>query len=105
MYFKTATVLTKGYNKTNVGETPLSLFQGDHAGHGGALHAFVDRCDINILQIIITKNKELVIDFRECRVEHKASRLHGAEVHTVLRYGFGGKVLDLNFSPGINKVK
>lgn len=40
------------------------------------------------------KNKDLVIDFRKCHVEHKASILHGAEVHTVQRWGFGGTLLD-----------
>ena len=72
----------------------LSLLQGAESNHGCALPDFVQWCDDNLLDLNVSKTKELVIDFRTKKPDPVASSIHGEDVQIVDTYKYLGTVFD-----------
>ena len=84
----------------------LSLLKGEESNHGYALPDFVQWCDDNLLDLNVSKTKELIIDFRAKKVDPVASSIHGEDVQIVDTYKYLGTVFDshLKFDKNIESL-
>lgn len=70
-------------------------FKGAESGHGGDLASFVKWCDDNILDLNVSKTKELVSDFRKNCGEPAPSTIHGEDVQIIDTNKYLGRCLRL----------
>lgn len=63
---------------------PSSLLHVDESDHGRAL--FVSCCDINFLDLIVTKTKKITFDFRKSAAKPKTSKTSQAWSSKTLIY-------------------
>ena len=82
----------------------LSLLQGAESDHGCALPAFVECCGKNLLDLNVSKTKELVTDFRKNKTSPTPSIIHGEDVEIVDSYKYLGTVFDSHLKFDVNKV-
>lgn len=72
----------------------LSLLHGTESDHGSALPDFVKWCDDSLLDLNVSKTKELIIDFRKKGTNTSVCRIHGEDVEIVNHYKYLGTVFD-----------
>lgn len=80
----------------------LSLLQGAESGHREALDDFVSWCNINYLDLNVSKTKELIIDFRRNKISATDSIIHGKAVERVPVYKYLGTFFDEKLKFDVN---
>jgi len=70
------------------------IFNDDHSFFIEAVNRFVEWCDLNYLELNVSKTKEMVIDFRKTKTAPDPVILKGSQVERVSSYKYLGATLD-----------
>ena len=69
------------------------------------VETFVKWCDLNFLELNVSKTKEIVFDFRKKKTSIESIYIHGARVETVSDLKFLGTFIDSNMNWNTNTKK
>ncbi|KAJ8391481.1 hypothetical protein AAFF_G00089550 [Aldrovandia affinis] len=72
----------------------LSLLSGTEQNHGQALYNFIEWCNSALLELNVSKTKEMVIDFRRKPQRTDPVVIHCEEVDVMDQYKYLGTIFD-----------
>ncbi len=72
----------------------VSLLQEDEISHGPVVNDFVHWCEKSYLRLNISKNKDMLIDFRRKICMNKATLIKGQTIEYVQSYKYLGTIVD-----------
>ncbi|PVD27363.1 hypothetical protein C0Q70_12520 [Pomacea canaliculata] len=80
----------------------LSLLSGPMHTHGDALEEFIVWCDVNFLELNVSKTKEIVFDFRRNSPPCPVCVIHDKEVEIVSAFKYLGTIFDRRLCWDVN---